>query len=80
MRHRLGQLVPGEQFAHGVDELRFRDRELRLGLFLQVLLAVLCIGQLGPKDEVLYLNLAARFLVTPWMTAHGARRLSAYLS
>src|SRR4029450_11323278 len=57
--------MPGEQFAHSVDELRFRDRELRFRLFLQVFLAVLRIGQLGAKDEVLDLDLAARLFVAP---------------
>src|SRR5262249_51994460 len=58
-------LVPCQNLAHGVDELVLGDRELRVGLFLQVVLAVLAqAGDLGGEDEVLDLDFTLGFFVS----------------
>jgi len=52
-----------EQAAHGLDQCCLFDGELRLGLLLQVFIAVLGRGERGPQNQVLDLDFAARFLV-----------------
>ena len=62
-----------EQAAHGLDHCRFLDDELRLGLLLQVFVAVLGRGQCCAQDQVLDLDFAARLLVAA--LNDGARRV-----
>src|SRR5215213_3662180 len=54
-----------QHFAHGLDELVLVDLVLRLGLFLQVLFAVLDLGKPRTKDQILDLDLAVCPLVRP---------------
>src|SRR5215216_3592044 len=49
-----------QHFAHGIDEPVLVDLILRLGLFLQILFAVLDLGKPRTKDEILDLDLAIR--------------------
>ncbi len=52
-------VIACEDLAHRVDQLAFLDGELRLGLLLQVIVAVLAQPcDLGAEDEVLDLDLA----------------------
>jgi hypothetical protein len=52
-------LLRARNFAHGVDELAFLDRELRLELLLQVVVAILAQPRhLGAQNETLDPNLA----------------------
>src|SRR6202011_2673818 len=63
---RLGPLdgVAREHLADGVDEITLSDRELRLRLLLQVVVAILAQpGDLRAEDEILDLNLALGLLV-----------------
>src|SRR5215203_7282219 len=56
----LSREVPRQHLADGVDQLVLRDGELRLGLLLQIGLAVVLgdCGELGTDLEVLDLDLA----------------------
>src|SRR5438105_14266228 len=54
-----------QHFAHGIDELALVDLVLCLGLFLQILFAVLDLGKPRSKDEILDLDLAIRPFVRP---------------
>src|SRR5689334_14479310 len=56
--------VAREQFAYSLDQRVFLDRKLRLGLFLQIFLAVLDLAERGTESQILDLNLAARLLIT----------------
>src|SRR5262245_58222832 len=71
--NRSAQLVLCEQAAHGLDQRCFLDGELRLGLLLQIFVAVLGRGQCCSQDQVLDLDFAARFLVAA--LNDGARRV-----
>src|SRR5579883_3083263 len=69
----LWGVVPRQDLAHGLDQLRLRHRELRLGLLLQIVVAILGQpGDLGAEDQVLDLHLALRLLVGA--LDHHARR------
>ena len=73
-------VMPREQFTHSFHELFLRYRELRLGLLLQIFLAVLDGGERGAEDQVLDLDFALGLLVAALDDRAGLARLSAYLS
>src|SRR5438105_2756798 len=58
----LCQLVPLEHFAHGGNQLAFLDRELGLGLLLQIFLAVLGTCERCTKDQILDLERELNFV------------------
>ena len=61
---RIPCCVPREHLAHRFDQLGLRHRALRLGLFLQMLLAAFFqLGQLGADDQVLDRDLALGLFV-----------------
>ena len=56
--------MPREQRSDSLDQLGFLDRELRLGLFLQIVVAAFFqLRQLGADDQVLDGDFALRLLV-----------------
>ena len=55
--------MAGENLPNPFDKLRFGHGELRLGLLLQIFLAVLDGGERGAEDQILDLHLAFRLLV-----------------
>src|SRR5712692_750936 len=57
-------LMPRQNFAHRVDELVLGHGELRLGLLLQVVVAVLAQPRdLGAENEVLDLDFTLGFFI-----------------
>src|SRR5690242_15933994 len=61
--HSPFHLMPGQDLAHLGDEFGLADFGLRLGLPLQIFLAILDLGEPGAKDQILDLYLAARLFV-----------------
>src|SRR5580658_2888540 len=60
----LCRAMSRQHLAHGLDQLALRHSELRLGLLLQIVVAVLAqSGDLGTEHEVLDLHLALGLLV-----------------
>src|SRR5690349_17500731 len=55
--------VTRQHLAHRLDELVLRYRELRLGLLLQIFVAVLGLVERGAEDQILDLHLALLLLV-----------------
>jgi len=55
--------MAGENLPNPFDKLRFGHGELRLGLLLQIFLAVLDGGERGAEDQILDLHLALGLLV-----------------
>src|SRR5436190_21186586 len=55
--------VTREDAAHGLDEVGFGDGELRLGLLLQIFVAILDRGERGTQDQVLDGDFAFGLLV-----------------
>src|SRR3990170_6961580 len=55
--------VARHNFANGIDHAGLGHGELRLGLLLQIFVAVLDRGERGAKDQVLDLHLAVGLLV-----------------